>query len=1265
MTTPLRRRLRLLRRGIGYGAAVALVLVALVLGAASQVLPLAERHPERIAEWLGERAGRPVAFDRVETEWTRRGPLLRLDNLRIGESGSTLAIGDTEMLVSLYAGLLPGRPFSELRLRGVDLTLERTADGRWQVRGLPGQAQAAEGEDPLAALEPLGELQVIGGRLSIIAPELGIRTRVPRVDVRVRVNGDRVRAGVRAWPVLGGGDPLDAAVDFDRVHGEGTVYAGARRGDLSRWSPLLRMAGVQAVAGRGRAQAWARLREHRVVDVRVRALLDDVRLRSVALAAHASSFGHVDADVRWRARAGGWRVDAMRLRIGEGAQRQSLDGLLLAGGSEYGVVAERIDAGPLLAVVALSDRIPPRLRDWLRRAQPQARLSEIAVAGRRDGPLRARATVERLGLRSHGDAPGVDGLAGTLQGDRAGFVFAFDPQAVVRLDWPRGFGTTHAVSVRGALSGARDGGGFRLSTSALRVDGDGFGASARGGVHWQGDGSRPRLDLAVALDDAALPVAKGFWVRHRMPEPAVRWLDAALQGGHVRDGRALIAGDLDDWPFLRGEGVFEATGRIDGGRIRFQSDWPATESLDGRVRFFPTGFSFEGRSRLAGIPIPRVSAGIDRYGGGTLQVHAEGATDAARLLALLRQSPLRKTYGDTFRQLGARGPAVADFDLRLPLRPGGRARIEGNVRLADAYLADARWKLAFEQVHGRIAYRDDGVVADALEVRHEGRPARLSLRIGAFVRQRANAVEADLDTEMATTALLDRAPELAWLRPYVDGRSAWSVAVAVPRTPPGRSAPTLLQLRSSLVGTALRLPAPLRKPAEVALPATIDAVWPATAGEVRVTLGSTLALRARTRNGQTGVRVQLGGGAVGEPPPAGLLATGRVAELDAIDWLAITGEDGDGGGPSRIDVRADRLLLLGGVFPDTRLVVQPAAGGATAVRAEGPALAGAALVPAGRGTVSGRWQRVHWTPARAGLPPGPPTAAAAPVAAMDPARIPALSFDVDDLRVQQQDLGTAQIRTHPSAAGMRIERLQARRGQQDIVVSGEWTGRAASARTHLVAHVASDDFGALLRGLGYGGRMDGGRGTLDLDAQWPGAPADFSLARLDGRLRLDVRDGRLLEVEPGAGRVLGLLSLAELPRRLTLDFRDFFSRGFAFNRMGGEVRFGDGSARSDDLAIDGPSAAIAIRGTANLRAESFDQTIEVRPKTGNLLTAVGAIAGGPVGAAIGAAANAVLQKPLGGIGARTYRVTGPWEAPKVEVLSREQSRRAAAPRPAG
>src|SRR3546814_8237458 len=76
------------------------------------------------------------------------------------------------------------------------------------------------------------------------------------------------------------------------------------------------------------------------------------------------------------------------------------------------------------------------------------------------------------------------------------------------------------------------------------------------------------------------------------------------------------------------------------------------------------------------------------------------------------------------------------------------------------------------------------------------------------------------------------------------------------------------------------------------------------------------------------------------------------------------------------------------------------------------------------------------------------------------------------------------------------------------------------------------------------------------------------MVNLQGRFTLAARDGQLVDVEPGAGRVLGLLSVAELPRRLLLDFRDLFSKGFAFNRIGGTIAFADGQARSDDMNID-------------------------------------------------------------------------------------------------
>lgn len=1261
MTSPLRRRLRLARRGLWYFVAITLVVMALISGVASQLLPLAERHPDRIAGWLSDRAGRQVAFDAVDTEWTRRGPLLRLEGLRIGTGRQTLVIGDAEMLVSQYAGLLPGRSFTELRLRGLDLTLERADDGRWSVRGLPGQDKP--GGDPFGALEGLGELQVIGGKLHVIAPSLGIDAQLPKIDLRLQVHGNRVLAGLRAWmrPSVA---PLRAVLDFDRKRGDGRAYAGAKEADLAVWAPLLRIAGVQVEAGRGRAEAWGELHGHRIASVTVDAALTGVRLRGAQLrdasgvaSTPNSGFDRVEARARWQTVVGGWRFDAPTLRIGNGQHEQRLDGVVLAGGRRYALLAERVDVGPLLEVVALSDHMTPGLRQWLLSAKPQAVLERVEVAGVRDGALHARARIAGLGFLPVGKSPGVQGLGGELDGDTNGFALRFDPAATVRFDWPRGFGVVHTMKLRGEVGGWREGQGWRVGTAALRIDGDGFGANARGGLWWQGDGTRPWIDIATELDTTKLPVAKGFWLREDMPPPAIRWLDAALVGGELQNGRAIVSGDLDDWPFRDRNGLFRADAHIANATLKFQPDWPAVEGVEADTSFIADGFTVDGKARLGGTGIQQLHAGIDHYHDGKLVVQAQGAGDAASLLATLKQSPLQKDHAETFANLTASGPADVDFDLVLPMGKGGKLSLGGTVELKNTQLADARWKLKFDQVNGKATYSRSGFKADDLSVRHDGEPGKLSLRAGdEYVRERGNVFEAGLEASLIADELIDRAPDLAWLKPYLEGRSAWTVGIAIPKSAKNQDAPTQLQLRSNLLGTSLTLPAPLRKAADVALSAAVNTPLPLGSGEIQVALGNLMALRARSANQQTGVRIVLGSDKVDEAPPAsGLIATGRAGTLDAIDWIAIAkgGDKGEGLPLRRIDVTADRLLLLGGSFSNTRLQVVPANDGASAVTVTGQALAGAMLVPqAENAAIAGRFDRLYWR--SAGNTATVATTDSGPD--FDPAKIPPLTFEIGDLRFNDAQLGNASVRTRPVAAGMRLEQLQARAPKQRINLSGDWLGRGSAARTQLDLAIDSDDFGALLTGFGFGGQLGGGDGSAKFTATWPGTPAAFKLQTLDGNLTLDAQNGRLIELEPGAGRVLGLLSIAQLPRRMMFDFRDLFSKGFAFNRINGHVRVAQGSARSDDLKIDGPAAQIRIRGAADLRAQTFDQTVEVLPKAGNLLTVAGAIAGGPVGAAIGAAANAMLNKPLGQMAAKTYRVTGPWKDPKVEVIKREQSR---------
>lgn len=1254
--------LRITRRLLVSAAVLLLLAMALVAVAASQLLPMLERNPARVEAWLGERAGHPVQFDALETEWTRRGPLLRLDGLRIGAGADAVSVGAAEVLVAQYAGLLPGRSLTELRLRDLELVLARGDDGRWHVRGLPGQDG---GRDPFTALERLGELQVIGASLDVDAPGLGLQVSIPRIDVRLRVDGSRVRAASRAWK-----DPAGAALRavalFDRDSGDGRLYAGMEDGDLAGWSELLQVAGLAVASGRGRAEAWAGLRGSRIEDVTARLDLHAVSLRRAADAGGPpalATWDRIAGGFHWGREDAGWRLDVPDLLTASGDHEERTAGVSLRAGDGYALVADRIEAAPVLQALALSDRTSAGLRRWLLQARPHAVLADVAVAARDRNVVRGGARVEALGFAAVGDQPGLAGLAGELVAGDGSMVFRFDPEAGLQFDWPSGFGEVHEVTLEGEVAAWRQDAGWQVHAPSLRLDGTDYGAELRGGLEFQGDGTRPRIDMAARLDEARVPVAKRFWVRHQMPPQAVEWLDAALVGGAVVNGRAVVSGDLDDWPFKARAGqppagLFHAEAELVDATLKFQPDWPAAHGMQGRVRFIGNGFDFRGAGKVADLAVQKVEAGIADFGAASLAVSAHSAGGAGDLAALLQQSPLSV---HALSDLRLQGAVEGNFAMQLPLDGGGAGpRINGSVRLAEVRAALPQWDLVLDEVGGLLEFDEDGFQAARLAAWQSGRPAVLSLRAGSgHVLAAGHAFEGELRAGLEASALLERVPELDWLRPNVQGRSTWTVGLAMPRE--GSGARPRLLLRSDLVGTWLDLPEPLRKRPALPLPARIDIPLPLGAGDIGVQLGQRVALRARAGDGPAAIRVALGGGEVEAPEP-GLAIGGRAAELAPMEWVGLVGggtEDrpaaGAGLALAGVDVQVDRLLLAGGHLGSVHLTGGANAEG-TQLRFSGEAMAGSLALPAGgSGALTGHFERLHWQ-RPAGTGGGVPAAAMDAGAAgdgPDPSLIPPIRLSVGDLRVDRVMLGNATLHTSRMPGGMRIEQLEAQSALHHLVVSGEWTGRGSQTRTSTRTRVASADFGQLLEGLGYHGHLRGGDGRLELTASWPASPAGFNTGQLEGRLQLAVQDGQIVELEPGAGRLLGLLSIAELPRRLSLDFRDFFDRGFAFNRIEGRIDVEAGRARSDGLVIDGPAATIRIAGRTDLHARTYDQTVEVLPKSGNVLTAVGAIAGGAVGAAVGAMANAVLRKPLSGLGATTYRITGAWDEPEVEVVRRD------------
>jgi uncharacterized protein (TIGR02099 family) len=1265
VTTPLRRRIRHARRWLGYGSLVALIALALLVSVFNQLLPAVESHPEQIARWLSERVGEPVSFTRARGEWTRRGPRFVLDGLHVGKGENRLAIGRAQLQVAAFSGWLPGHPLTELKVRELSLSLVQQDDGRWEVIGLPGDSS---GGDPLERLEGFGELQIEKARLAIRSPRLKIDMLVPRIDARLRVNGPHLLAGASAW-VDAGDAPVSAVLDFERGSNDGLLWVGGKRMVLAHWSPLLRAIGVLPEAGRGELQVWTQLRDQRIAQVTMAADIANARLRSSApvraadgrLLSTQVAFERLQADARWSRTREGWRMQAPRLNLRNGSKLSRLDGLLVEGGTRFHLQGRELDLSPLASMLALSDRLPGELRLFLLQSNPQAVLRDVAISGRRNGHLRGSLRVEQLALQPYAQRPGLSGLAGKLRFDEHGGVLRVD-SAPVRVDWPVALHAPEVVRLEGSLAVWRDGAGWKLGTGSLRLRGQDYAASLRMALGFQGDGSAPTLDLAGHIEPASVHTAKKFWILHKMPPATVRWLDEALVSGSVVDGRIAIGGDLDDWPFAARQGSFDARAHVRDGTVKFSKEWPQGEHMELDLHFFGPGFELAGSGALHGTQVSSVVGGIESFHDPWLKLDIAAGGDGEQLRQLLLASPLQNEYGEHLRALSIAGAAKVGVQLFLPLESRlGDEHLDGSVELSQATLADSRWDLRFTGVSGRTSFNERGFATDNLAVLLQGEPGTFNLRVGDATGDAAVAALATLEGHFSAATLLDRDADLAWLKPWLEGKADWRVAVGVPKSVAGRTPPSQLRVNSDLAGIAITLPAPLAKAAATPMALEVQAPLPLDQGELNVRLGNLMRLRAQMHEkAPMSGAVQFGEGAFAPAPAQGLAIRGRVPLLDSTGWVAFSGKGSEGSNSAvrSVDVQADKLLFLDRGFADARLQLERAPA-QTHIALKGKGIDGAVEIPNDTAHgVHGRFAQLY-LPSDDGS--AQPAVTDAGVAVEDPSALPPLQFAIADLRIGDSQLGKADLQTSPMPNGLRIDRFQTQAKNLGMDAAGEWVRTATGSRSNLRVNFTAASLGQMLGQLGYGDMVEGGKTKATLTGSWPGSPGAFSLSTLSGTLKAEVGEGRMLEVDPGgSGRILGLLSLAEIPRRLSLDFSDFFKKGFAFNNVKGDFSFSDGVARTDNLRIDGPAAEIRVSGSTQMRDKLYDQRVEVLPKAGGVLPALGFLVGGPAGAAVGAVAQGVFNKPLKQTTRVVYHVTGPWAKPVVTVIEKGPAKAGAA-----
>jgi uncharacterized protein YhdP len=268
----------------------------------------------------------------------------------------------------------------------------------------------------------------------------------------------------------------------------------------------------------------------------------------------------------------------------------------------------------------------------------------------------------------------------------------------------------------------------------------------------------------------------------------------------------------------------------------------------------------------------------------------------------------------------------------------------------------------------------------------------------------------------------------------------------------------------------------------------------------------------------------------------------------------------------------------------------------------------------------------------------------------DPRNLPAIRAQLGEFIFDERNFGRVEAEFARGTAGITLNRFTLQHPAFTAEGRGSWLVRGTADECRLAFGVDTGNIKGFMAAMRLGAQVEGEKGRVTADLSWPGPPEISAIGRLSGRIEISAMNGNLTAVEPGAGRVFGLMSLSHLGRRLALDFDDLTGKGLSFDTLTGTFRLSDGIAYTDNLTLRGSAAEIGLAGQTNLRERSYDQTAVVTGQLGASLGVAGALAGGPVVGAALLLFSQVFKEPLKGVTRGYYRITGSWDDPQIRRI---------------
>ena len=1256
------RFLQRLLKFLAYLAAAVVILLAVAVGLFRLFLPRLPEYQDEIKTWASAAIGMQVEFSGMDARWGLSGPQLEFYDAELtrGAPLSRVIAAEQVSIGVALTRLLADRTLvvNRVVIRSTSVELRQLPNGEWWIQGIAAR--------DLPVLQPadaggLADIDVIAQdvELTLILPsdDQPEHFRVSRLNVRSEEQrltldgtvalpeslGSQLRVGAtQLLDRSGNGDGWDVTVEASDLD-----LAGVAALDVSRRWPLS--------SGGGDIDASFAWIGGRVKSAAVEFSLDEV---SIAARERFSLSGRLE----YRRDSDGWLAVADDFQIGSvsGTWPESSLKLETSIDSEGSIVM--LDArGDYLNLADLR-LFAPLLTD-----EQQAVLDGLAPDGivrdlvatisdvHTDSPRYAiSADLENAGIAVYDDRPGIRGFTGRLRADWSGGRLEIQSRDMV-VD----LGSHLAESIpidnaSGTVIWRRSGERITVLSDNIAISNSDIDSQSNIQVTLDKD-KAPVIDLVSRWSIGDIGSAKRFIPGQLMHRKLYDWFQYALVSGSIPSGTTRLYGPLDKFPFDGGEGRFLLEAKVRDTTFQFLPDWPAAEIIDMDVVLDNTRLYTErNRSVNRGREVVNAQVEIDDLRKPVLTIDSYSTGTLESLYNYAQSSPIAKVFGGHLRRVRVSGEAAFKLDLMVPIADWRNFTFVARIVSNDGNVQVEGFDPPVTGLNGVVTIDRESVTSEALGGMFLGRPVQIELADAPDELSRFQVIaraRGSVDAKGLTEGL---GLPVAGL---VDGETDYVVDLLFPRGGNEQPTPFTVRVRSDLVGFTINLPEPFLKPAsEVASIAGEIAFIPGgqrieSRGEADggVSWSVAFAHDGGTWDLERGT-LALGGAALADAETRGLHIRGNVDDIRFDDWLRLSrGDETRTGTADRIrsiDVNVDSLRVLGQHLEKHRVRVDRSARD-WLVQFEGAQVTGSVFVPydldSNRAVVLDMERLV--------LPGDGEQELAEQPEQIDPRKLPPITLKAAEFALGNRFLGAVETQFARTDQGLVAETFVARDPTFEVAGNARWVADSTDPvgyRSHLMATLTSTDVKTTMRRLDYAPGIVSDDMTMLFDLSWSGGPRTDVFETLDGDVQVRFGPGQLDEIEPGAGRLFGLMSIIALPRRLSLDFTDVFDKGFGFDKMDGTFRIVDGEAYTCNLSLEGPAANIAIIGRASLTNFEYEQAAVVAANFGNTLPVVGAVVAGPQVAAALLIFSQIFKKPLQEMGQVYYAIDGPWDDPAIE-----------------